>query len=56
MQNSILFIDPYFSRPLSPTNLLSTTGVFTKGCHPKTDRDADFGENPGRASKGFYLS
>jgi len=56
MQNSILFIDRYGSRPISPTNLLSTMGLLTKGYHPETDRDVDFGENPGRASRGFYLS
>jgi hypothetical protein len=56
MQNSILFIDRYFSRPISPTNLLSTMGVFTEGYHPKTDRDAESGEIPRRASRDFYLS
>jgi hypothetical protein len=56
MQNSILFIDRYGSRPISPTNLLSTRGLVTKGYHPGTDRDVDFAENPGRVSRGFYLS
>jgi hypothetical protein len=56
MQNSILFIDRYFSRPISPTNLLSTMGVVTEGYHPKTDRDAESGEIPRRASRDFYLS